>query len=136
MSRVLGGWLLAPMIRKIGMEKFQGMGLRVAREIITTSASSYAQEISLPEMFRPDVMRRWQAEDRRKISGLPEQIDLNKRCPDVLPRPSDPKLLSSGYSPAPEPTAVQPFVRQKLNRVLRLVHRSRTERYIGDAAPK
>ncbi|MGB0296873.1 MAG: zinc-binding dehydrogenase, partial [bacterium] len=49
MSWGLGGWLLTPMIGKIGMEKFQGMRQRVAKEIKTTFASSYAQEISLSE---------------------------------------------------------------------------------------
>ena len=38
---------MSPMIRKIGMEKFQGMRLRVAKEITPTFASSNAQEISL-----------------------------------------------------------------------------------------
>ncbi len=51
MSWGLGGWLLTPMIEKIGMEKFQGMRQRVGREIKTTFASSYAQEISLREML-------------------------------------------------------------------------------------
>ena len=37
---------MAPMIRKIGMEKFQGMRLRFAKEIKTTFASFSAQEIS------------------------------------------------------------------------------------------
>ena len=101
MSWVLGGWRLAPMIREIGMEKFQGMRLRVAREIKTTFASSYAQEISLTEMLRPDVMRRCQARDVRKISGLPAQVDLKNRCPDAFPRPSDPRLPSSGYQSSP-----------------------------------
>ncbi len=57
MSWGLGGWLLTPMIGKIGMEKFQGMRQRVAKEIKTTFASSYAQEISLSEMLQPDVIR-------------------------------------------------------------------------------
>ncbi|MDC0185137.1 zinc-binding dehydrogenase, partial [Rhodobiaceae bacterium] len=41
MSWGLGGWLLTPMIGKIGMEKFQEMRMRVAKEIKTTFASSY-----------------------------------------------------------------------------------------------
>ena len=57
MSWGLGGWLLTPMIGKIGMEKFQAMRQRVAKEIKTTFASSYAQEISLSEMLQPDVIR-------------------------------------------------------------------------------
>ena len=38
---------MAPMIREIGVEKFQGMRLRFAKEIKTTFASFFAQEISL-----------------------------------------------------------------------------------------
>lgn len=57
MSWGLGGWLLTPMIGKIGMEKFQSMRQRVAREIKTTFASSYAQEISLCEMLQPEVIK-------------------------------------------------------------------------------
>ena len=59
MSWGLGGWLLTPMIGRIGMEKFQGMRQRVAREIKTTFASSYAKEISLSEMLQPDVIKRY-----------------------------------------------------------------------------
>ncbi|MDC0070990.1 zinc-binding dehydrogenase [Rhodobiaceae bacterium] len=56
MSWSLGGWLLTPMIGKIGMEKFQEMRMRVAREIKTTFASSYAQEISFEEMLQPETI--------------------------------------------------------------------------------
>ena len=56
MSWGLGGWLLTPMIGKIGMEKFQEMRMRVAKEIKTTFASSYAQEISCEEMLQPETI--------------------------------------------------------------------------------
>ena len=56
MSWGLGGWLLTPMIGKIGMEKFQEMRKRVAKEIKTTFASSYAQEISFEEMLQPETI--------------------------------------------------------------------------------
>ena len=56
MSWGLGGWLLTPMIGKIGMEKFQEMRQRVAKEIKTTFASSYAQEISFEEMLQPETI--------------------------------------------------------------------------------
>jgi NADPH:quinone reductase len=56
MSWGLGGWLLTPMIAKIGMEKFQEMRKRVAKEIKTTFASSYAQEISFEEMLQPETI--------------------------------------------------------------------------------
>ncbi|HBW84166.1 MAG TPA: NADH oxidase [Gammaproteobacteria bacterium] len=57
MSWGLGGWLLTPMIGRIGMERFQGMRQRVAREIKTTFASSYAREISLSEMLQPGIIK-------------------------------------------------------------------------------
>ena len=53
----LGGWLLTPMIGKIGMERFQEMRQRVAKEIKTTFASSYAEEISFEEMLDPEIIR-------------------------------------------------------------------------------
>ena len=53
----LGGWLLTPMIGRIGMERFQLMRERVAKEITTTFASHYTQEISLAEMLQPDIIR-------------------------------------------------------------------------------
>ena len=57
MSWGLGGWLLTPMIGRIGMEKFQQMRQRVAEEIKTTFASSYAQEISFEEMLQPETIK-------------------------------------------------------------------------------
>ena len=53
----LGGWLLTPMIGRIGMERFQQMRDRVARDINTTFASHYTQEISLVEMMQPEIIR-------------------------------------------------------------------------------
>jgi NADPH2:quinone reductase len=55
----LGGWLLTPMTGKIGMERFQEMRMRVAREISTTFASSYAKEISFEEMLQPETIREY-----------------------------------------------------------------------------
>lgn len=55
----LGGWLLTPMIGKIGMERFQEMRMRVAREINSTFASSYAKEISFEEMLQPETIREY-----------------------------------------------------------------------------
>ena len=56
MSWGLGGWLLTPMLGKIGMEKFQIMRKRIAKEIKTTFASTYIQEISLEEMLQPEII--------------------------------------------------------------------------------
>ena len=57
MSWGLGGWLLTPMIGRIGMEKFQAMRARVAKEIKTTFASSYANEVSFEEMLQPETIK-------------------------------------------------------------------------------
>ena len=57
MSWGLGGWLLTPMIGRIGMEKFGQMRMRVAKEIKTTFTSSYAEEISFEEMLQPETIK-------------------------------------------------------------------------------
>jgi len=57
MSWGLGGWLLTPMIGRIGVEKFGQMRMRVAKEIKTTFASSYAEEISFEEMLQPETIK-------------------------------------------------------------------------------
>ncbi len=53
----LGGWLLTPMLQRIGAERFQALRQRVTREIKTTFASHYTDEISLEEMLQPDMIR-------------------------------------------------------------------------------
>ncbi len=53
----LGGWLLTPMIKKFGMERFQQMQERVVKEIKTTFASHYTREISFEEMLQPDTIK-------------------------------------------------------------------------------
>ena len=53
----LGGWLLTPFIGRVGMEKFQEMRDRVAKEITTTFASYYTKEVSLEEMLAPDAIK-------------------------------------------------------------------------------
>ena len=57
MSWGLGGWLLTPMIGKLGTEKFLAMRQRVAKEIKTTFASSYTQELSFEEMLQPEIIK-------------------------------------------------------------------------------
>ena len=39
------------------MERFHEMRMRVAKEITTTFASNYAQEISFEEMLQPETIR-------------------------------------------------------------------------------
>ena len=66
MSWSVGGWLLMPMINKFGMEKFQKMRERVAREIKTTFASKYHKQISLEQALRPDIIRAYAAQSTGK----------------------------------------------------------------------
>jgi NADPH2:quinone reductase len=74
MSWGLGGWLLTPMIGKIGMERFQQMRARVAAEITTTFASSYAAEISLEEMLQPDIIKAY----AKQATGQKYLVNPNK----------------------------------------------------------
>ena len=74
MSWGLGGWLLTPMIGKIGMEKFQQMRARVAAEITTTFASSYAAEISLEKMLQPDIIKAY----AKQATGQKYLVNPNK----------------------------------------------------------
>jgi NADPH2:quinone reductase len=50
----LGGWLLTPFLQRIGPEAAQKLRERVAAEVKTTFASSYAKEISLAEALQLD----------------------------------------------------------------------------------
>ena len=52
----IGGWLVTPYIEKIGPLAFQELKDRVARELKTTFASHYSQEISLAEALQPDMV--------------------------------------------------------------------------------
>jgi NADPH:quinone reductase len=50
----IGGWLLTPFLQKIGFEEAQKLRERVAAEIKTTFASTYAKEVSLAGALRLD----------------------------------------------------------------------------------
>jgi len=70
----VGGWLLTPYIEKIGPLAFQEMKERVARELKTTFASHYSQEISLADALRPAVI----AEYSKRATGKKYLINPNK----------------------------------------------------------
>ena len=74
MSWGLGGWLLTPMIGRIGMEKFGQMRMRVAKEIKTTFASSYAKEVSFEEMLQPDIIKLY----AKQATGKKYLVNPNK----------------------------------------------------------
>ena len=52
----LGAWLLTPFLQKAGMEKMMELRARVAREIKTTFASSYTQEVSLAQALSLEAL--------------------------------------------------------------------------------
>jgi NADPH2:quinone reductase len=52
----VGGWLLTPFLQRIGPEATQRLKERVADEVKTTFASSYAQEVSLAGALQPDAI--------------------------------------------------------------------------------
>lgn len=52
----VGGWLLTPFLQKAGAEKIQQLRARVAAELKTTFASSYAQRVSLVGALQLDAM--------------------------------------------------------------------------------
>ena len=56
----IGGWLMPSFLARVGPEKTQAMRERVAREITTTFASHYTQEISLTGALQADTARRYQ----------------------------------------------------------------------------
>ena len=74
MSWGRGGWLLTPMIGRIGMEKFGQMRMRVAKEIKTTFASSYAKEISFQEMLQPEIIKSY----AKQATGEKYLVNPNK----------------------------------------------------------
>lgn len=62
MSWGVGGWLLTPFLGRVGFERMGELRARVAAEITTTFASSYASTISLDEALDPDVARAYSAQ--------------------------------------------------------------------------
>jgi NADPH2:quinone reductase len=52
----IGGWLLTPFLGKIGLEGLVRLRERVAAELKTTFASTYAAEVSLPGALAPDSL--------------------------------------------------------------------------------
>ena len=52
----MGGWLLFPFLQRIGEAAVQALRQRVADELHTTFASSYAKEISLAQALQPQTI--------------------------------------------------------------------------------
>ena len=70
----MGGWLLFPFLQRIGAAAAEALKQRVAAELKTTFASSYAQEISMAEALQPEVM----AVYGKRATGAKYLINPNK----------------------------------------------------------
>jgi len=70
----IGGWLLMPLLAKIGPEAAQKMRERVAAELKTTFASHYAAEISLAGVLDPRNVAKYNL----RATGLKYLINPNK----------------------------------------------------------
>jgi len=57
----VGGWLLPNFLAKAGMEVAVRLRTRVAKELTTTFASNYTDELSLTDMLDADTVRRYDA---------------------------------------------------------------------------
>ncbi len=70
----VSGWLVTPFLQKIGPAATEKLKQRVAAELKTTFASSYAGEISLWQALDPGHHRHlWQSRNRPEIPDQPEQ---------------------------------------------------------------
>ncbi len=65
MSWGVGGWLVMNLLQRVGAERSAELRNRVSREITTTFASSYSDEISLSAALQSDNIRAYQ----RKATG-------------------------------------------------------------------
>ena len=55
----VGGWLLPPFLQRVGTKRMLELRQRVGREITTTFASHYTQEISLNDALQADIAKRY-----------------------------------------------------------------------------
>ena len=70
----IGGWLLTPVLQKIGFDDAQKLRERVAAEIKTTFASTYTKTVSLAEALKLDEI----AVYSKQATGAKYLIDPNK----------------------------------------------------------
>lgn len=72
----VGGWLLPLFLAKVGMEKGAELRTRVAKELKTTFASHYTQELSFEEMLTADTAKQYNAKTTGEKYLLCPQKDL------------------------------------------------------------
>jgi hypothetical protein len=94
----IGGWLLTAFLQKIGFEAAQKLRERVAAEIKTTFASTYAKEVSLAEALRLEEV----AVYSKQATGQKYLINPNKEISSV----SSERVASAESSQWPDDSPV------------------------------
>ncbi len=74
MAWSMGGWLLFPILQKVGPERAAQLKQRVAAELKTTFASGYGHTISLAQALEPEVLKAY----ARRETGQKYLIDLSR----------------------------------------------------------
>ncbi len=72
----VGGWLLPNFLARVGDEVANRLRMRVAKELKTTFASHYTDEISLSQALQADVVQRYNAKTTGEKFLMCPQMDL------------------------------------------------------------
>lgn len=72
----VGGWLMPNFLAKAGMEVGNRLRMRVAKELTTTFASHYTDEISLSEALDADTVKRYNAKATGEKFLICPQMDV------------------------------------------------------------
>ncbi len=72
----VGGWLLPNFLAKAGMETGNRMRMRVAKELKTTFASHYTDEISLSQALQADIVEKYNAKSTGTKFLICPQMDI------------------------------------------------------------
>lgn len=72
----VGGWLLPNFLAKAGMEVGNRLRMRVAKELTTTFASHYTDEISLSEALDADTVKKYNAKSTGQKFLICPQMDI------------------------------------------------------------
>lgn len=70
----VGGWLVTPIIQKVGGKKFAEMKQRVADEIKTTFKSDFYKEVSLEEAILPETISEYAKQESGKKFLIRPQV--------------------------------------------------------------
>ena len=72
----VGGWLLPNFLAKVGMEVGNRLRMRVAKELKTTFASHYTDELSLSDALQADMVQRYNAKKTGEKFLICPQMDV------------------------------------------------------------